>query len=141
MPAKLRKKSSRLLGSNTYGWGKNKHRGGGSRGGRGNAGTGKKAHGKKPSIWGLDYMGKYGFVGRVRRVEKPINLKDLCAKLPRWIHEKKASATEVNLSTLGYTKLLGNGKLSTKLKITVQKAAAKAVEKVKAAGGELVVNE
>jgi len=140
MVVNKRKKSRRKLGSNTYGWGKNKHRNSGSRGGAGNAGTGKKAHGKKPSIWGSNYLGKDGFVMKgVVEVNNCISLRDLDDRLPHWIAQKKATEKEVNLGTLGYTKLLGTGKLTRKIKITVERATGNAAEKVKAAGGELVV--
>ena len=73
--------------------------------------------------------------------DNTINFRDIEDKLPAWIAQKKASETEVNLKALGYTKLLSTGKVTKKLKITVPTAVAKAAEKIKAAGGELVVNE
>jgi len=143
MVVNKRRKSSRKLGTNTHGWGKNQHRGAGCRGGRGNAGTGKKAHCKETKVWHTKkYFGNPGFVNNANA--GPINticLRDVEDKLPTWIAQKKASDTEVNLKALGYTKLLSTGKVTKKLKITVPTFTAKAAEKVKAAGGELVVNE
>ena len=56
-----RKKSRKLRGHKTHGYGsKKKHRGAGNRGGRGMAGTGKRAGQKKPSM-PEDYLGKKGF--------------------------------------------------------------------------------
>ena len=138
-----RRKSSRQLGENTHGWGKNQHRGAGCRGGRGNAGQGKKAHCRETEVWHIkNHFGKHGFVNNANaRPINTINLKDVEDKLPAWIAQKKASATEVNLKALGYTKLLSTGRVTKKLKITVPTAAARAAEKIKAAGGELVVNE
>ena len=46
--------------------------------------------------------------------------------------------TELNLRKLGYGKLLGSGKITLKLKIQVDSYSARAEEKIKAAGGELV---
>jgi len=40
----------------------------------------------------------------------------------------------INLSELGYDKLLGSGKINKKLKIIVPKTVPNAVEKIKAAG-------
>lgn len=142
MVVNKRKKSRRKIGSNTYGWGKNKHRNSGSRGGAGMAGTGKKAHGKKTMVWKEDYLGKHGFVmkGAVSE-ETCISLRDLEDKLPTWIAQKKASDKEVDLGALGYTKLLSTGKAHKKIKITVKKATAGAAQKIKEAGGELVVKQ
>lgn len=139
MVVKKRNKHARSLGSNTYGWGKNQHRGAGSRGGRGNAGTGKKAHAQETRVWGTKYFGKSGFTPRPKHHENAIALKDVEQNLRRWVHEKKATDSEVNLSSLGYTKLLSNGKLTKKLKITVAKATNAAAEKIKNSGGELVL--
>ena len=141
MVVNKRKKSARMQGSGTHGWGKNKHRNSGQRGGFGNAGTGKKSDNKKPSNWAdLDYFGKHGFVSKgYPKADITISIRDMEDKLPRWIRQKQASNTEVNLGTLGYTKLLSTGRLTKKIKITVPKAAEGAAEKIKAAGGELVV--
>lgn len=142
MVVNKRKKSRRKLGSNTYGWGKNKHRNSGSRGGAGMAGTGKKAHGKKTMVWSERYLGKMGFVMKgVVEVNNCISIRDLEDRLPAWISQKKATDKEVNLGSLGYNKLLGTGKLTRKIKITVERATGSAAEKVKAAGGELVVEQ
>ena len=143
MPVNKRKKSSRTHG--THGWGRNKHRNSGQRGGYGNAGTGKKSDNKKPSIWGTktDYFGKHGFVSKGQITKDcVISIKDLEDKLPAFIEQKhakqEAGIIAVNLGALGYTKLLGTGKVTKKLKITIPTAAAGAAEKIKAAGGEVV---
>jgi len=147
MAAKRRRKSSRQLGSGTYGWGKNKHRNSGQRGGYGNAGSGKKCDSKKPSNWAQDdYFGKFGFVskGQVGKLTK-INLRDVDDLLACWTKEnkvgKEGSVVVVDLTKLGYEKLLSSGQLRSKVKIIVANASNGAKEKVKAAGGELVVHE
>ena len=146
MVVNKRKKHSRLRGSNTYGWGKNQHRGAGSRGGRGNAGTGKKCDANKPSIWGTKekYFGPTGFVSMKQGPAIiAINLRDIQEKVDGWTANKQASkegdVIVIDLATLGYHKLLSTGKVSHKLKITVQTAAKNVGEKLKAAGGELVL--
>ncbi len=144
MVVKRRKKSSRQC--KTHGWGANKHRNSGMRGGYGNAGTGKKSHNKKPSIWAEDYFGKHGFVSKGQgECVCAINLRDIEDKLPVWLEEKhakqEAGMIVLDLDELGYNKLLSTGKLTKKIRITVAKAAAGAEEKIKAAGGELVVNK
>jgi len=146
MVVNRRKKVVRQRGSSTYGWGKNKHRNSGSKGGFGNAGTGKKSDNKKPSIWGTktDYFGKHGFVPKGQVVDvRIVNLRDIEQMLPGWISAKQvgqeAGSFVVDLAKLGYDKLLSSGKVTRKLKITVSSASEGAAEKVKAAGGELVV--
>jgi large subunit ribosomal protein L15 len=132
MTTNKRKKNVKQRGSKTHGWGSmKKHRGKGNKGGAGRAGTGKKAGQKTPSYWQERHYGKSGFKKKgVLKKIKPINLDDLA---------KKAGAkAEVNLKDLGYNKLLGKGK-GLKLKITAEEASAKAVEKVKAAGGEVIL--
>ncbi|MEM3154680.1 MAG: uL15 family ribosomal protein [Candidatus Woesearchaeota archaeon] len=140
MTVKRRKKSTRSYG--THGWGKNKHRNSGSKGGFGNAGTGKKSDNKKTAIWATDYFGKHGFVSRKTKIENLITIKDLEDKLPGLIEQKKATqeagVIAINLGAMGYTKLLGTGKITKKLKITIPTATAGATEKIKAAGGEVV---
>jgi large subunit ribosomal protein L15 len=148
MVVNRRKKVVRQRGSSTYGWGKNKHRNSGSRGGFGNAGTGKKSDNKKTYIWGTktDYFGKHGFVPKGQIVDvSAINLRDVEQMLPAWLAGKQVSQEAgifiVDLAKLGYDKLLSSGKVTRKLKITVSSASEGAAEKVKAAGGELVVKQ
>lgn len=144
MVVNRRKKNSRLRGSWTHGWGeKKKHRGAGSRGGRGMAGTGKRGDAKKPSIWGERYFGKFGFIKKNQK-EKivALNLVDIERKLDFWVGKKLVSVENgvfvVDSVKLGFNKVLGSGRLSKKLKISCPFFSAGAVEKIKAAGGEVV---
>ncbi|MDW8011310.1 MAG: uL15m family ribosomal protein, partial [Sulfolobales archaeon] len=45
----------------------------------------------------------------------------------------------LDLSSLGYSKLLGRGKVDFKLKVAVYRATKEAVEKIREAGGEVVL--
>ncbi|MEM4739698.1 MAG: uL15m family ribosomal protein, partial [Zestosphaera sp.] len=45
----------------------------------------------------------------------------------------------VNLEELGYNKLLGEGNLTRPMKITAPRATKAAIEKVKKAGGDVIV--
>ena len=148
MVARKRKKSSRMRGSWTHGWGeKKKHRRAGHRGGRGNAGTGKRGDAKKPSIWkNPSYFGKHGFTKQNTKGDiLGVNLKVIedCSEL--WVSRKLAEEKEgiivIDLKKLGYNKLLGSGKVTKKLKITAPSASAMAVEKVSKAGGTVVLPE
>jgi large subunit ribosomal protein L15 len=132
MAVRRQKKSKTLRGSNSHGWGSRKrHKGAGSRGGRGFAGSGKRADQKKISIikeYGHTYFGKLGF----RRPQKQlIMVKTInIGELP--------DQDKINLTELGYTKLLSKGKAKRKYEITVSSFSAKAKEKVEAAGGKIL---
>lgn len=145
MTANKRKKNSRQRGSHTHGWGsKKKHRGAGHRGGRGNAGTGKRADAKKPCIWkDKKYFGRHGFHCATGIKVRCINLKTLHNQLKTLVENKLASIEKevytVDLVKLGYDKLLGSGKVTQKLNVTISSASPKAIEKVKNAGGEVKV--
>ena len=145
MTVNKRKKNDRQRGSKTHGWGaKKKHRGQGNRGGRGMAGTGKRADSKKPSIWKTDYFGKHGFVSKTPKLKiNPVNINFIEQHLDRFISnglaKKEDGFYSVELEKLGYNKLLGDGKVSMKFKIKTLYASEKAVEKVKEAGGEVIM--
>ncbi len=52
-----------------------------------------------------------------------------------------ADGDSVNLTEMGYDKLLGRGSIERALKITVSEASAKAIQKVEAAGGSVEAGE
>lgn len=140
-----RKKVIRYRGSKTHGGGAmKKRRGAGNRGGRGMAGTGKRGDAKKPCIWNNKrYFGKYGFTPQNKTTIKACSLFYLENKLP-YLIEKKLIKEEkgtyvVDLAALGFNKLLSNGKVTKKYNITTDHASASAIEKVKAAGGNVDV--
>ncbi len=138
-----RKKAKRLRGSQTHGWGsKKKHRGSGHKGGVGMAGTGKRADQKKPSIWKEDYFGKKGFKFKGSKVEViPVNIQYLEENVERLVSEKLAEKSNdvysVNLSKLGFNKLLGTGRVTKRFNISVRYASGGIISKVKEAGGEV----
>lgn len=146
MVVKRRKKITKHRGSRTCGWGL-VHRGSGQKGGAGNAGTGKKANAKAPrshGLWTKQLMGKHGFIHKGPQVhDSVINLRDLEDRLHTLIAEKHATESggvvTIDLAKAGYTKVLSTGKVTRKWKITAARAAPDAIEKVKAAGGELLV--
>lgn len=126
-----RSKTSRERGNKTHGWGhKKKHRGYGNKGGRGNAGSGKRGDAKKPSYWGdPKYMGRFGFTSHHSRPLVTITLRDL---------DKQFKAGDINLTVLGYDKVLGTGNVNKKFNITVSLITSKAAEKIQAAGGKII---
>src|SRR3989338_3609789 len=70
-------------------------------------------------------------------IKKPytaINIRDLNVLIAK--HSLKG---EINLKKYGYGKLLSTGELHTAIKITVKRASKQCIEKVKNAGGSIVV--
>ena len=147
MTVRKRKKVRRERGYRTHGWGiVRTHRKSGMRGGVGNAGA--KSHHKLLVIKGMrPPLGKKGFTVPPSVVEDipTINLSHLEAMLPTLLKEekiaKKGEAYEINLSEIGYSKLLAQGSISTAMNITTKYASERAVSKVKAAGGKVKLLE
>ena len=54
--------------------------------------------------------------------------------------DQMAVSSEINLTELGYTKLLGSGKLTKALTIQVKEASKSAQQKVQNAGGKLILS-
>ncbi len=145
MTVNKRNKYSRMRGTHTHGGGaKKKRRGAGHRGGKGMAGSGKRADQKKPSVfkkYGNAYFGKVGF-NRPQKVIKKINavnLGEIVKKLDLYLQAKLITKEKdvyvVDVSKLGYNKVLGTGEVNVKLKIKADKFSKNAVEKIKESGG------
>mgnify|MGYP005725056835 FL=1 len=129
-------------GSRTRGRGHKKGRGAGLRGGRGNAGchkTKRIMYERVGRVWGA-----HGFKRpqTVVMANNAINLKVIEESAAEWVDQgnasKKGKVVSIDLKKLGYDKLLGTGVPSQAYKITISAASAKAVEKVEAAGGEII---
>lgn len=132
MVVRREKKNRRQRGSKTHGWGsKKKHRGGGSQGGKGQSGLLK--HKKSWMIKNEpEHFGKTGFNIPYPRREKAISLRyiDTLAK--------RQNKKEINVSELGYDKVLGTGKLTQPLTIKASKFVERAKQKIEKAGGKYV---
>jgi large subunit ribosomal protein L15 len=129
MPHKLRK-IRKFRGTRTIGYGRiGQHRDSGS---KGNRKVGRHKH-----LWSKvvttepDYFGKHGFTSpqSKHRVESTINLHKL---------DQLATGNTINLTTLGYTKLLGTGKITKALTVEVPAASKSAAQKIQEAGGKLI---
>ena len=129
-------------GSRTRGRGHKKGRGAGLRGGRGNAGchkTKRIMYERVGRVWGA-----HGFKRpqTVVMANNAINLKVIEENASEWIEQgnasKKGKTISIDLKKMGYDKLLGTGVPSQAYNITISAASAKAVEKVEAAGGEVI---
>jgi len=129
MPHKLRK-IRKTRGSRTQGYGRiGQHRDSGSKGHR--------KVGRHKHLWSLvvtsepNYFGKHGFTSpqSLHTNDNPINLIKL---------DQLAKGSEINLTELGYTKLLGTGKITKALAIKVATFSKTAQEKVAQAGGKII---
>lgn len=146
MVVRKRKKSVKLRGSRTHGWGSpKKHRGKGSRGGKGKAGmSGKRGQqriflGRKLGVT----LGKRGFKRPIGKRDKIINLDDIEKKLDNFIQNKiavkKGDKIEIDISKAGYTKVLGTGRVTKKLIIKAKSFSKKAKEKIEEQKGEAII--
>ena len=135
------KKTRKLRGSRTCGYGRvSQHRKSGGRGGKGRAG-GRKHYWIRTIIYEPNRFRSIGFIPRGRDYKqslKVINIGDL----EKFLFENQGLSQtherlEIDLTKLGYGKLLGQGEISTPMTIRVPSASARAVEKVEAVGGEI----
>jgi len=132
---KIRKKQ----GTRSCGYGNaKKHRGAGSRGGRGNAGSGK--HKQIKGIMEGKTFGKSGFKRHPSLIEKPktINLAKIERMFDSWVADgtikKEGAGYVLDVSLLGYGKVLGSGTLTRKIEIMSPLFSASAKEKLEKAG-------
>ncbi len=79
------------------------------------------------------YFGKHGFHSpqALHSREKAINLNKLD-------EIAQAGAKNIDLTSMGYTKLLGTGKIAKALTITVAACSKIAAEKIQSAGGKVI---
>jgi large subunit ribosomal protein L15 len=84
-----------------------------------------------------DYFGKNGFTSRQSKTRNTnvINLAQLEALSSKLPLEQQGV---IDLTSLGYAKLLGTGKISKALTVKVEAASKSAVEKVEQAGGKIL---
>ncbi len=138
----MHRRKALKTGSRTRGRGHKKGRGAGLRGGRGNAGchkTKRIMYERVGRVWGA-----HGFKRpqTVVMANNAINLKVIEENASEWVEQgnasKKGKTVSIDLKEMGYDKLLGTGVPSQAYKITISAASAKAVEKVEAAGGEVI---
>ncbi len=138
MPHKLRK-TRKMRGSRTQGYGRiGQHRDSGSKGYR-------KA-GRHKHLWSYvttyepDYFGKHGFTSpqSLKRKENVINVAKLDEISAKFSVEKEKGKLYIDLTSLGYSKLLGTGQTSKTLIVNVPSCSKSAAEKIKEAGGQVL---
>lgn len=122
-------RTNKFRGSRYHGRGKKAGRGAGKRGGRGNAGLNKHKVMTRlkymPGHWGMHGFNRHP---SLRTVNSSINVK---------VVSEIAQGEKIDLTEMGYDKLLGSGQISKPLHIIVKEASSKAIEKVEAAGGSV----
>ncbi len=135
------RKTRSLRGSRTHGYGNTqKHRGAGSRGGVGMAGS-KKHKWSFVSKYMPGYFGTRGFNRAASIVERvnSINVGYIDENLDNFVSNGAVKLENnkyiINLTDMGYDKLLGSGKATHPMVITVNKCSKSAAEKISAVGG------
>ena len=132
MKLKKRTKHSRMRGLRTHGHSAKLHKGKGSHGGKGMSGTGKRADQKKTlvtKLYGNKYFGRQGVTSRKAKKKKAlfINIRDISSKY---------EPGEIDLKKY---KVLGEGEIKGKYIIKAKAASKSAIEKIKKAGGKIII--
>ncbi|MCH4814906.1 MAG: uL15 family ribosomal protein [Saccharolobus sp.] len=141
MVVRREKKSRKMRGSRTMGWGiRGQHRDRGSQGGR------QIGMHKEKWSWLIKYgegwYGKHGFRNPSTKLTSAISLRKLNELLVNGsIKIKETDGKKiVDLNELGYDKLLGGGSINVPVTIKVSKATNRAIQKVKQIGGEVILS-
>jgi large subunit ribosomal protein L15 len=139
------RKINKLRGTRSNGGGcTKKRRGAGHRGGRGQAG-GHKHHWSWMVINDPKHFGKYGFKRPQKTIKKvnPVNLSYLDEKseelLEKGLANKENDSIVIDVTQLGYDKVLGSGRITKPLTIKAPEFSASAESKIQEAGGEVVI--
>ena len=136
MPHKLRK-IRKTRGSRTQGYGRiGQHRDAGSKGHR--------KVGRHKHLWSLvsnmgeKYFGKHGFHSpqAIHSKENVLNLNKLL-ELSQSLSAETGKIS-LDLTSMGYTKLLGTGNIAKALTVKIPSCSKSAAEKIKAAGGKVI---
>ncbi|MCW1296307.1 MAG: uL15 family ribosomal protein [Candidatus Parvarchaeota archaeon] len=118
-----------------------KRRGAGHRGGRGKSGMGKRGE-QKVSSAASNTIGKRGFVPILKKHERGINIGFIDEKieslLEKGIASKDGEYYVIDISKLGYDKLLSGGNVTKKIIVKAKSFSKKAKEKIERAGGKIV---
>jgi len=134
------RKTRKHRGSRNHGWGQvAQHRASGHKGGLGNSGL-MKHHFSTMLKEDPDHFGHDSthppHPNIIKKWTSVRDLDDLFAKSGK----KEGEKNILDLTTLGYAKLLGGGKVKNAYVVKIKQSTASAKEKVKQAGGEVLVN-
>jgi len=136
------RKSRRQRGSRYCGWGQvGQHRQAGARGGVGQAGKHKhfwiRTVIEEPNHFGHDPFNSFNR----NIVQRWVNIKDLDSVFAKHGKVDDNGQVILDLTSLGYDKLLGGGKPTGAFTIKVAKVSKSAKERIEAVGGEVISNE
>ncbi len=137
-PRKVRK----MRGSRTHGYGRvsGGHRKGGQRGGKGAAGR-KGQHMIHYIL--TNRRRERGFSNPTRKKVNSINIGQLLEKANELVAEgkiqKEGDTLSIDVSALGYDKVLGKGQVKQKVKLITPAISKQAEEKITALGGEVLL--
>jgi large subunit ribosomal protein L15 len=140
MTVRKKKKVRKQRGSRTYGYGRisGGHRKGGSRGGKGNAGI--KNHHRIGRISDVIKSQKGFYVPNTPSTDSSINVGSIDAQLDlllaKEIAKKEGSVFKIDVTELGYSKVMGKGIVSHPFHLYAEKITPRAQEKIQAAGGK-----
>ena len=141
------RKINKKRGSRTCGGGcSKKRRGAGHRGGRGNAGSGKEKKQKYTwfQIYKPNHLGKYGFqrADFLRADVLGVNISFLDQNLAEFelqgILEYEGETPVVDVTKIGYEKVLGSGKVTKPLIVKAPFFSERAKLKIEEAGGQAI---
>jgi len=139
-----KRKINKMRGSRSIGGGcSKKRRGAGHKGGKGNAGL-SKHHWTWTVKFDPNHFGKHGFKRPQKSINKinPVNLSYLNAKIDQLLDEglatKEGDSIVIDVTELGYNKVLGGGRLFQSLTIKSPMFSASAEDKIQEAGGEAI---
>jgi large subunit ribosomal protein L15 len=82
-----------------------------------------------PGHWGMHGFNRHP---SLRVVNTSINIGEV---------SERAEGDSIDLTEMGYDKLLGRGSIDRALEITVREASTRAIEKVEAAGGSIAIDD
>jgi len=136
------RKSRRQRGSRYCGWGQvGQHRQAGARGGVGQAGKHKhfwiRTVIEEPNHFGHDPFNSFNR----NIVQRWVNLKDLDSVFAKHGKVDDNGQVILDLTSLGYDKLLGGGRPTGAFTIKVANVSKNAKERIEAVGGEVISNE
>lgn len=139
-----KRKINKMRGSRSIGGGcSKKRRGAGHKGGKGNAGAGKH-HWTWTVKFDPDHFGKHGFKRPKKAIKKvnSVNLSFLNEKadyfLEKGLATKEGDSIIIDVTEIGYNKVLGGGKLAKPLTIKSPMFSSSAENKIQEAGGEAI---
>jgi len=138
------RKICKLRGSRTVAGGcSKKRRGAGNRGGKGKAG-GHKHHWTWMVKFDPKHFGKYGFKRPqgASYVYNPVNIDFLDENSDKLLSQGIATTEDnkviIDVTELGYNKVLGKGKINKALTIKAPQFSQSALKKIEEAGGEAI---